>query len=115
MADGGADFNVNHMTNEWFYMKLFKDLNLDVLVATSYCPGYSAMNPIEHVWGVLTNAAVTVYLPDHLPGELPPTQQRLTKEVLLAKEDQVFDAALITLERYQENLMYGGIKIDSQV
>ena len=110
MADGGADFNVNHMSNEWLYMKLFKDLNLDVLVATSYCPGYSAM-----FWGVLINAAVTVYLPDRLPGELPPTQQRLTKEVLFAKEDQVFDAALITLERYQENLMYGGIKIDSQV
>ena len=112
LADGGADFNVNHMTNEWFYMKLFRDLNLDVLIATSYCPGYSARNPIEHVWGVLTNAAVTVYLPDRLPGELPPTQQRLTKEALLAKEDQVFDAALRTLERYWADLKYGGVKID---
>ena len=104
LSDGGCDFNVNHLTNEWFFMRLFKDLNLDVLLATAHCPGFSARNPIEHVWGVLTNAAIAVYLPDRL-------QQHLTGEALKAKEGQVFDAALSTLEGYWGNVRYAGVKI----
>ena len=94
-ADGGADFNVNHITNEWYYMKIFKNLNLDVLLATTHCPGFSARNPIEHV---LTRASVSIYLPDHLPNEHPPAKQRLNPEEKLVKENQVFDAALKKLD-----------------
>ena len=113
-ADGGADFNVNHITNEWYYMKIFKNLNLDVLLATTHCPGFSARNPIEHVWSVLTKASVSIYmyLPDHLPNEQPPAKQRLNPEEKLVKENQVFDAALKKLDLYWDDLQYDGLKIN---
>ncbi|XP_038064523.1 uncharacterized protein LOC119734949 [Patiria miniata] len=111
LADGGADFNVNHLTNEWFLMHLFKDLDLDMLLGTTFCPGFSARNPIEHVWGVLTSAATSIYLPDRLPGELPPTLQHLTGNALRQKEGQVFDAALTTLEGYWSDVRYSNVPI----
>ncbi|XP_022086315.1 uncharacterized protein LOC110976912 isoform X3 [Acanthaster planci] len=79
--------------------------------ATTFCPGFSAHNPIEHVWGVLTTAATSVYLPDALPDELPPTQQHLTGQALKEQEGQVFDAALETLEGYWKGLTHSKVPI----
>ena len=107
IADGGADFNVNHITNECLYMKLFRDL--DVIIATTHCPGFYARNLIEHVWSVLTKASTSIYLPDHLPDETSPAQHKLSPAEKEANE--VFDAALQLLDKYWSNLHYGGVKI----
>lgn len=49
LVDGGADYNTNHVTNEFFYGRLFHTNKLDRLIVTSHCPGRSALNPIEHL------------------------------------------------------------------
>ncbi|XP_022108390.1 uncharacterized protein LOC110988821 [Acanthaster planci] len=88
LADRGSDFNVNHLMNE-----LFRDLHLDVLLATTHCPGFSARNPIEHVWSVLTRASVSIYLLDHLPGKSNPAKEP-DGNIRREKEREAFDSAL---------------------
>ena len=60
-ADGGADFNVNHITNEWYYMKIFKNLNLDVLLATTHCPGKMFVLQVRvHLQGLQQKSPQTI-------------------------------------------------------
>ncbi|XP_041466647.1 uncharacterized protein LOC121417130 [Lytechinus variegatus] len=51
LVDGSPDFSPNHATNIFHYGRFFKDSRLDALIVTTYCPGDSAYNPIEHVLG----------------------------------------------------------------
>ncbi|XP_038075706.1 uncharacterized protein LOC119743388 [Patiria miniata] len=80
IADGGPDFNVNHAVNEIYYGRLFKQCKLDALIATSYCPGHSALNPVERLWAPCTRALTSTSIPAALPGELPPKRQSLTQD-----------------------------------
>ena len=96
VVDGGPDFNCNHGVNEFFLGRFFKDTNLDGLIVTSYCPGDSALNPIQHLWVPCTHALTIVYLPSTLPNEdTPPCRQRISKK---AQEHMVFDHAMNTIK-----------------
>lgn len=76
VADGGPDYNPNHLVNQFYWSKLFKLSGLHAMVIVTYCPGYSALNPAEHLWVPLTNSLVGVYLGDTLPNEAtPPLKQ----------------------------------------
>ncbi|XP_072168657.1 uncharacterized protein [Diadema setosum] len=110
VADGGPDFNVNHATNWFFYGRFFREMNLDALVVTSFCPGDSAMNPIEHLWAPCTRRLTGVALPSSLPGEmLPPSQQRLEPEDRLLKEHRVFNLAMDRIKNsYWKDLTFAG-------
>ncbi|KAJ8048027.1 hypothetical protein HOLleu_00183 [Holothuria leucospilota] len=73
------------------------------------CPGYSAYNPIEHLWAPLSKHLTGAILPDHLDGELAPTKQtHLSAEQLRKKEGDVFDNAMETLNGYWEGKEFDG-------
>ena len=50
IVDGGPDWSTACLLNAFFYMRLWRDCNLDLLVITSFVACYSAYNPIEHLW-----------------------------------------------------------------
>ena len=107
IADGGPDFNVNHPVNEIYYGRLFKQCKLDALIATSYCPGHSALNPVERLWAPCTRALTSASIPSSLPGETPPCHQRgLSTAERCAKEDTVFNRAMVDISGYWSRTMY---------
>ncbi|XP_054766021.1 uncharacterized protein LOC129272973 [Lytechinus pictus] len=118
LVDGGPDCNTNHQVNLYFYAKFFKDMNLDAMCVTSYAPGDSALNPVEHLWAPCTKALTSVYLPSTLPGEtVPPCQQhQLSMDERLQKEHQVFDSAMDQIrKRYWSNVRFAGHKVNVKV
>ncbi|XP_077867443.1 uncharacterized protein LOC144356671 [Saccoglossus kowalevskii] len=115
VLDGGSDFNVNHSTNMMYYMRLWRDLNLDCLILTSYCPGYSAYNMIERGWSTLSKKLAGVVLPDKLPGDsTSPHQQRLPDSERKKKEVQVFNNAMECLQNYWSNVKHGSYPVTPQ-
>lgn len=107
IVDGGADYNTNHATNEFFYSCFFREKKLDGLLVTSYCPGHSAYNPIEHLWAPITKKLVSVFLPDTLPGEpSPPCEQNLSENEQSRKEKMVFNNALDMVGRHLRDLTF---------
>lgn len=73
-VDGGPDWSTNSLVNALFYMRLWRDNNLDVLVATSFAACFSAFNPIEHLWSPLSKKLDGVTSSAVAPGDssLPP-------------------------------------------
>ena len=55
LADGGPDYTPLSIVNIFFYYRLFKELNLDLFSVLTYAAHYSAFNPIEHVWSLMSN------------------------------------------------------------
>ena len=45
--DGGPDWISKSIPNLVNFGRLWQDLNLDILILTSYAPGHSRLNPIE--------------------------------------------------------------------
>lgn len=116
ISDGGPDYNPNHIINQLFWSKLFRQSGLDGMIVTTYCPGYSALNPVEHLWAPLTHAIAAVYLPDTLPGEdQPPSKQNLPEEEKRCKEHSVFNNAMAQLKLYWENVRWSGMVPDVTV
>ena len=112
LADGGPDFNVNHVVNEMYYGRLFKQCKLDALLVTSYCPWHSALNPVERLWSPCTRALTSVSIPANLPGKLPPCQQRqLSTDDRVAKEKTVFNNVMALINHYWENTKYADKRI----
>ncbi|XP_038058591.1 uncharacterized protein LOC119729873 [Patiria miniata] len=106
LVDGGADFNVNHTVNEIYYARLFRDSNLDALVVTSYCPGDSALNPIERVWAPCTRALTSVSLSANSDGDLPLAQEDLTPE---EKKHRIFNNAMTAIkDTYWSGVTFAG-------
>lgn len=50
VVDSGTDFAVSHVSPRIAYWRMFKKLQLDVLIATAHAPGFSAFNIVERVW-----------------------------------------------------------------
>eukprot|EP00057_Strongylocentrotus_purpuratus_P007997 XP_011662471.1 PREDICTED: uncharacterized protein LOC100892571 [Strongylocentrotus purpuratus] len=97
IVDGGPDFNVNHITNMFYYSRFFKDADLDALVITC------------------THALSSVYLRSTLEGEaVPPcAQARLSAQEKLTKEHMVFDAATSSIRDVHWNhLTFNGSDVN---
>ena len=77
IVDGGPDQSPSHTTNFLLYGRLWRDQQLDCLIVATHAPGQSAYNCIEHAWSLLSQSLTGVTLPNHLPGECPPIEQRL--------------------------------------
>lgn len=114
IVDGGPDFNVSHITNMFYYSRFFKDADLDALVITSYCPGDSALNPIEHLWAPCTHALASVYLRLTLEEAVPLcAPARLSAQEKLTKEHMVFDAATSSIRDVHWNhLTFNGSDVN---
>ena len=55
LSDGVPNFNPSSVLNNLYFYHLFKKLDLDLFSVFTYAARYSAFNPIEHVWSVLSN------------------------------------------------------------
>ncbi|KAJ8017751.1 hypothetical protein HOLleu_44617 [Holothuria leucospilota] len=112
IADGGPDFNPNHLVNQLYWTRMFRVTGLLGMIVTTYCPGHSALNPIEHLWAPLTNCLAGVYLPDTLGNEKQPpsSQPNLTEEERRRKEDAVFDEAMDRLTNYWKQVKWAGLR-----
>ena len=118
MVDGGPDFNPNFSINSLYYGSFFFEQNLDALVVTQYCPGYSAFNPVEHLWAPCTQTLTSVYLPNVLPGEsIPPCRQTgIDATTRLNKEHVVFNAAMAKVkDTYWKDLQFAGHRVTIEV
>ncbi|XP_070555394.1 uncharacterized protein [Ptychodera flava] len=114
VLDGGSDFNVNFITNMFYYARLWRNLSLDALILTSFCPGYSAYNMIERGWATLAKKLAGVILSDKMPGESQsPFAQRntLNAEERRSKEAQVFNDAMTALNSYWNNVKHNGFPV----
>ncbi|PIK44704.1 hypothetical protein BSL78_18455 [Apostichopus japonicus] len=95
IVDGGPDWNPRSCAVLFYLARLFKYCNLDLLCSTSYAPGQSAYNPIEHLWAPLSKKLTSAILPDHLEGELPlPGKQNISAQERTAKDQEVLDLAI---------------------
>ena len=69
ITDSGPDFDTNSLAVCLYYMRLWRDLDMDALFTLPYCPGFSAYNMVEHAWAPMSKKLTSVILPATLPGE----------------------------------------------
>ena len=62
VSDSGPDFSTSSVLNQLFLYRLFKSLNLDVLAVFTYAARYSAFNPMEHFWSLMSNKLSSTFL-----------------------------------------------------
>ncbi|KAJ8027303.1 hypothetical protein HOLleu_32412 [Holothuria leucospilota] len=114
-VDGGSDWNTKSWTARLFLGRLFKRRNLDILCATTYGPGLSVFNTIEHLWSPLSNKLSALMLPACIPGEtVPPSAQTgITEKARLEKEALVFNAAMERCGGYWEDSSFDGFPVST--
>ena len=49
-VDGGPNWSTTSLINIYFYHSFWRKKELTLLTVTSYAPGFSAYNSIEHLW-----------------------------------------------------------------
>ena len=114
IVDGGPDWSTASLLNAFFYMRLWRDCDLDLLVVTSFAARYSAYNPIEHLWSPLSKILNSVRLkaidgddqqpPCRLPG--------LSLAQRNEKEARVLDKSISALcEGYWKDASFNGFKV----
>ena len=96
IVDGGPDWSTNSLLNAMYFLRLWKSCNLDILCVTSFAARYSAYNPIEHLWSVLSKKLASVKLSAVADGDVkaPYYLSGITEEQKKAKEAEVFDRAI---------------------
>ncbi|XP_070176491.1 uncharacterized protein [Littorina saxatilis] len=112
VTDGGPDWSPQSPLVNFYYGRLWQALNLDLLVAVTYAPGHSAMNPIEHAWSPISGELAGLVLPDRLVGErFPPSRQKLGGQERREKEAILFDSNLAVLSNVLESKTFDGHQV----
>ena len=70
-CDNGPDWKKNSIKVFFCMGRLWRDTHLDYLCMTSYAPGDSKFNPIEHAWSPVTIWMVGLLLLNSLPENHP--------------------------------------------
>ena len=99
IVDGGPDWNVKSTTTLMALGELWRDNQLDYLVAVSYAPHQCRFNPIEHAWSPRSNDLLGQRLSAALDGETVPhsMQSSMSEDDALRKEAVVHDLAITTM------------------
>ena len=99
IVDGGPDWSTGSLLNAMYFMRLWKLCNLDMLCVTSFAARYSAYNPIEHLWSVLSKKLASVRLSAVATGDnkAPYYLSGISEEQRKAKEAVVFDEAVVEI------------------
>ena len=102
ISDGGPDWGPKSWAVLLYIVRLFKELNLDLLTLTNHAPYQSAYNMIEHCWAYLSGLLCGVILIACLIGEdkAPVEQSHLSAEERRQKEAAVFNNAMRDVLRY---------------
>ena len=103
IADGGPDWSTNSMLNALFFLRLWKECNLDLLCICSYAACYSAYNPIEHFWAPMPKILATVMFSVVGKGDTKPpcSLTGLSAEENKKKDAKVFDLAVGAKEKLE--------------
>ncbi len=67
VTDNGCDWSQKSLLTYMYLGRLWRDLNLDMLVHTTYRAGFSKYNMIEHRWAPLSHSLAAVTLPGPEP------------------------------------------------
>ena len=102
VSDGGPDWGPKSWAVLVYIVRMFKELNLDMLTLTNHAPHQSAYNMIEHLWAYLSGLLCGVILVACLVGEdkAPVDQHSLSAEERKQKESIVFDNAMQQVLHY---------------
>ena len=114
IADGGPDWITASLLNMLFYMRLWRDCNLELLVITSFAARYSAYNPIEHLWSPLSKKlnSVRVKAVDGDERHPPCRISALSDAERREEEAKVFDRAVSDLcEGYWKGASFDGCEV----
>jgi hypothetical protein len=114
IVDGGPDWSASSLLNSLYFMRLWKTCNLDMLCVTSFAARYSAYNPIEHLWSVLSKKLASVQLSAVATSDdkAPYYISGITDEQRKAKESQVFDDAIEEIaDVHWNNAVFDGFSI----
>ena len=81
-----------------FFLRLWKECNLDLLCICSYAAHYSAYNPIEHLWAPMSKRLASVMFSAVAKGDAkPPCHLTGLSAEEKKKEAEVFDQAISEL------------------
>jgi hypothetical protein len=102
IVDNGPDYSPSSWLVMISFGRLWRDLNLDILIIMSHAPYNSKYNPIERVWGKLTKDLARVTLvPDYIKFNL-----KSLDEIKI-----LFQEALMELQKYWAESKYDEIPI----
>lgn len=112
ICDGGPDWRTDSPANIINYGRVWRSLNLDALILTSYAPYHSRYNPIERGWSPLTKWLVGTILPATLPNEsVPPQQQKISDAEKREKIMKVHDNAMKVCSNLWTGRTWGGFPV----
>lgn len=114
IIDGGPDWSASSLLNALYFMRLWKACSLDMLCITSFAARYSAYNPIEHLWSVLSKKleSVQLFAIATSDDKAPYYISGITDEQRKAKESQVFDGAIEEItDVHWNNAVFDGFPI----
>ena len=99
IADSGPDWSTASLLNAIFFMRLWRDCNLDMLCICSYAARFSANNPIEHLWAPMSKKLNSVRISAIAEGDNKPPCQltSLSSEEQKKKEVEVFNRVITEL------------------
>lgn len=98
ICDGGPNWSLKFTPNLINYVRLWKNLKMDVLFLICYAPGHSRFNPIEHCWATLSKELTGVTLPISVSEDVPSPWEdnTLLEKELIKKKGEVLDHAIDT-------------------
>ena len=112
IVDNGPDFAPASTLVIFYFGLLWMHLDFDIMWLISFSAYWSALNPIEHLWGPHTKNLAGQILSVICPGdELPPCKMpHLSDEELLTKEFIAFKGAMMQLAELSEGVTWRGVK-----
>ena len=104
ICDGGPDWTPKSTPNLMNFGRLWRDLNLDILILTACAPGHSRLNPIERSWAPLSKWLTGVTLPIALEGKASPWVEfaGLSDDEIRKRKAEVLDEACSKCSKYWE-------------
>jgi hypothetical protein len=102
VSDNGSDWAPKSDVNFVNMGRLWRDLQLNILVQTTYAAGHSSFNMIEHAWSAVSSHLVGVILPNTLP---PDATTNMTRE---EKDAARYDNAIAICNSYFEGKKWSG-------
>ena len=98
-VDNGPDWCRHSVKTVLAMGRVWETMDLDYLLLTSYAPGNSKFNPIEHAWAPITRWCSGLVLQNSLEGESTwPNKQNISQEEKDEKNKEVFLVALNKLK-----------------
>ena len=96
IVGNSPDWNLASLKTFIMYGRLWRDLHLDILCATSHSAGYSAFNDIKHLWVVVTKklGAVTLSAVHGDDPKAPHYMAGISAKERSEKEVAVFDSVM---------------------